>query len=228
MQHPDRTTPVARCDAATRYAESAIAQFIDAFDPPAEQVTVLRAQMALLLAGRMALMAKQDDYRMSVLDCIAPRVAVVIVDLRADAVARSAKRAADEAGKDVAAMVFPEGVTPIVKPVGQSEVGELIKLEDRILATAGRWSEATATHARIVQVRTRYETALANRTAALNLASSKRALRDGAKEDFLDTYAKVASTIKALFPRDKTLQDIFFEDVRRGDGGEDEVEPVAG
>ncbi len=80
-----------------------------------------------------------------------------------------------------------------------------------------------ATHARIVEVRTRYETALRNRTTALNFASSKRALRDAAKEDFLDTYARVASAIKGLFPRDRVMQDIFFEDVRASGDNEAEV-----
>ena len=225
MQHPDRTTPVDRCDGASRYAENAMAQFIEAFEPPADEVLQLRAQIALLLSGRTTLMLKQSDYRTAVLDCIGPRVAVTLVDLRADSVARSAKRSADEAGKDVSAMVFPEGVTPIVKPVGQSEVGELIKLEARVLAAASRWSEAAAIHERIVQVRTRYEAALTQRTTALNAAASKRALRDAAKEDFLDNFAKVASAIKGLYPRDKALQDIFFEDVRRSGGEDDEVVP---
>lgn len=227
MQLLQPNTPVDRCESVTRYAESAILQYIEAFEPPAAEAEVLRAQAEALRTGRVALTTKQADYRTAVLDTIAPRVAVMLVDLRADSVVRSAKRAADEAGKDVAAMVFPEGVTPIVKLVGQTEVDALIALEGRILAAASRWTDAAATHARIVEARTRYETALANRTAALNLASSKRALRDGSKEDFLDTYAKVTSAIKALFPRDKALQDVFFEDVRRA-GGESEGEDDAG
>jgi hypothetical protein len=224
MQHPARNTPIDRCESATRFAESAILQYVESFEPPAETADALRAQAAALLTGRVALTTKQSEYRTAVLDAIASRVAVLMVDLRADAVTRSAKRAVDDAGKDVAAMVFPEGVTPIVKLFGQSEVDALIALEDRILAAEGRWSEAMATHARIVEVRTRYETALRNRTTALNFASSKRALRDAAKEDFLDTYARVASAIKGLFPRDRVMQDIFFEDVRAS--GDNEVEVV--
>ena len=224
MQHPARNTPIDRCESATRFAESAILQYVESFEPPAETADALRAQAAALLTGRVSLTAKQSEYRTAVLDAIASRVAVLMVDLRADAVTRSAKRAVDDAGKDVAAMVFPEGVTPIVKLFGQSEVDALIALEDRILAAEGRWSEAMATHARIVEVRTRYQTALANRTTALNFASGKRALRDAAKEDFLDTYAKVASAIKGLFPRDRVMQDIFFEDVRAS--GDNEVEVV--
>lgn len=227
MQVPDRKTPVTRCESLARYAESALLQYIESFNPPAEEEVQLRANIAQLFAARSELTTKQDDYRTAVLDCIAPRVAVAIVDFRADSVTRSAKRAADEAGKDVAAMVFPEGITPIVKLFGQSEVDSLIALEGRIAAATGRWSDAAATQARIVEARTRYEAALANRTAALNLATSKRALRNSAKEDFLDTYAKVASAIKALFPRDKTLQDVFFDEVRSA-GGEGDGEDEAG
>ena len=224
MQLPDPKTPVARCEAAARYTESALAQYVEAFEPPAEQATQLRAEAALLRAARTALTTEQDAYRTAVLDCIAPRIAAVLTDMRADAVVRSAKRAAEDAGKDVSAMVFPEGVTPIVRLLGQSEVDALVTLEGRILAVVSRWSEATATHARIVQARTRYETALTNRNAALSAAGSKRALRNSTKDAFLDTYASVANRIKSLFPRDKTLQDLFFEDVRKSGGDDDEVE----
>jgi hypothetical protein len=227
MQVPDRKTPVTRCESLSRYAESALLQYIESFDPTAEEQAQLRANIDQLFTARTGLATKQADYRTAVLDCITPRVAVAIVDLRADGVTRSAKRAADEAGKDVAAMVFPEGVTPIVKLFGQSEVDSLIALEGRIAAAAGRWSEAAAMQTRIIEARTRYEAALANRTTALNLAASKRALRNSAKEDFLDTYAKVASAIKGLFPRDKTLQDVFFDEVRSA-GSEGDGEDEAG
>lgn len=224
MQVPGPKTPVDRCESAAQYTESAVTQYVDTFTPPAEISTGLLAEGASLRVARIALATTQQEYRTAVVDCIAPRIAVVLTDMRADAVVRSAKRAADDADKTVSAMVFPEGVTPIVRLLGQSEVDALIALEGRILAVAGRWSEATATHARIVEVRTRYETALANRDAAFSLAARKRAMRDGTKESFLDTFASVANRIKALFPRDKTLQDIFFEDVRKSDDGGVETE----
>ena len=90
MQHPDRNTPVSRCESASRYAESAILQYVEAFEPPAEVADLLRAQAAALLAGRVSLTTKQADYRTAVLDCIPSRVAVAIVDLRADGVTRFA------------------------------------------------------------------------------------------------------------------------------------------
>jgi hypothetical protein len=34
-----------------------------------------------------------------------------------------------------------------------------------------------------------------------------------AKEDFLDVYAEIAARVKAEFPRDRKMQDLFFDDV---------------
>ena len=227
MQLPDRTTPVARLQTLSLYAESAIGQYTETFATSPETTAQLRALADLLSTGRGALTLAQSDYFAAVLSCIAPRVAVMLVDMRADSVARSAKRGADDAGKDVALAVFPDGVSPIIRPVGQSEVNALRALEGRIQAAAPRWPEAATWNERIASVRARYETALANRATALNEAANKRAVRNAARESFLNTYASVAAQIKALFPREKTMQDIFFEDVR-STAGEDDVEPEVG
>ncbi|MBI4950924.1 MAG: hypothetical protein HY908_02745 [Myxococcales bacterium] len=37
--------------------------------------------------------------------------------------------------------------------------------------------------------------------------------RDAVKEDFLDVYAKIAAGVRGLYPRDRTTQDLFFDEV---------------
>ena len=227
MQVPDRTTPIARLLTLSLYSESAMGQYPASFATSPETAAQLRVLYDMLTVGRGALTLAQSEYLAAVLNCIAPRVAVMLIDMRADSVARSAKRGADDAGKDIALAVFPEGVSPIIRPVGQSEVNALRALEGRIQAAAPRWPEAAAWNERIAAVRTSYETALTNRTNVLTEAANKRAVRNAARESFLNTYASVAAQIKGLFPRDKTTQDVFFEDVRSR-GGEDEGEAEEG
>ena len=226
MQLPDRDTPVTRCETLAYFTGAALQRYAILFEPGPDIVTQLNASATLLDDSTRALMSTQANYRTAVLQCIAPRVEVKLVDLKADNEVRSGKRAADDAGKDIAFAIYPEGITPIIRPIGQSEVDGLRALEGRILAMASRWPGATASHARITHVRTQYETAIANRTSAMNVAAAKRALRNAAKEDYLDAFSKVANTVKLLFPRDRVVQDTFFDEVRSEAGSDrEEVEP---
>jgi hypothetical protein len=86
-------------------------------------------------------------------------------------------------------------------------------LEGRLEAAAGAWAGALATRAEITTLRTNYEAALENRRAATQKASNARATRDAAKEDFLDVYAQITARVKAEFPRDRPMQDLFFDAV---------------
>ena len=136
----------------------------------------------------------------------------------------------DAVSKSVSFAIFPDGITPIIKPMGQAEVESLRALEGRITAAAAHWPDAPAWQGRIASVRALYETALKSRTDALSAAADARALRNAVKEDFVTLYAKTAGSIKMLFPRERAVQDIFFDEVRSS-GGEDaepdDVEPVA-
>ena len=43
---------------------------------------------------------------------------------------------------------------------------------------------------------------------------AKRELRNMARRVFLDAYAQNQAAIKEAYPRDRTMQDLFFDDVR--------------
>ena len=223
MQTPIRQTPVTRCEALAYYAIAATRRYSILLHPPEDVVASLAAIAANLESGVTGLSTSQAAYRTAVLACIGPRVEVRMVDTMADDVVRGAKRSADGAGKDIAAMVFPDGITPIVKPVGQSEVTALIALEGRIEAAPPRWSDAEVQLGRVRSARIAYESALRERTTAMSHAASRRALRDTAKETFLDIYASSTAAIRALFPRDKALQDLFFEETRAASGNADDA-----
>jgi len=229
MQIPDKSTPVSKCESLASFAHGALTRYAALFSPPADVAAKLAALGGTVQAAATALAKTQAEYRAAVLALVGPRVGVKLVDLKADDLVRSVKRAADDAGPAVSAAVFPNGVTPIVKAFGQTEVDELRALEGRVEA-AGKWSDAAAQKARVADLRAAYEAALADRKAGMVAASDKRALRDAAKEDFLDTYAAVAGAVRELFPRDRARQDVFFDVVRASaaadEGGDEPDEPA--
>jgi hypothetical protein len=212
MQKPTSTTPVDRCVSLATYFETAVARYIDLFAPD----KAIRAQLQMLAKNVHATIGELGDTQATALQaataCIAPRVEVRLVDLKADNIVRSVQRLAAEEGIDD--VIFPDGVTPIIKPVGQSEIDSIHPVVARI--EASKWSDRKAQAKRLTDVTVEYTSALAKRrTAALALGQA-RAVRDTAREDYLDAYAKACSGVQSIFPRDRTTQDIFFDDVRAG------------
>jgi hypothetical protein len=98
----------------------------------------------------------------------------------------------------------------------------------------GRASARAST--RVESARTRFGACLdarrerpdAARLAAEGQVVASRAARDMAKERFLDLYAEIAAQIRSEFPRDRDMQDLFFDTVihrarRVEDAPEDEL-----
>jgi hypothetical protein len=228
MQLPHRSTSITRCETAARHAQHALQRYGALFGAGPETSARLAALATTLSEATDVLVGAQAEYRAAVIALIGARVEVKLVDLEADDVVRSVKRAADEAGKDVAAMVFEGGITPIVRPVGQTEVKTLRALEGRI-AAATRWPDKAAQAARVEAVRTAYEAALEARALGMRQAADKRAVRDAIPEDYLDTFVRVAAGVKDLFPRDRARQDVFFDSLRssgaRSAGADEADEP---
>jgi hypothetical protein len=109
--------------------------------------------------------------------------------------------------------LFPDGLVEITRRVGVVQVDRMLGLEARLRATQD-WDEAPAQLATLVQHRTRYEGALADRSTAGNEVVIARANRDGVKERFLDLYAGLAGLVRSEFPRNRRMQNLFFEAVR--------------
>lgn len=209
MQRPTPKTSVSKCIALGMYAQGMLAQFPD--NP------VLAELAATLGAATAALSAAQGTYAAAVLAIIAPRVKVRFADYSSDKVVRSVQRAAETAddGKNgkIASAVFPDGVTPIVRPVGQTQCDQMRALEGRLEAAMALWPAAGAEKAKVAAERVKYEAALAGRRDAVEAAATLRAKRDVAKEDFLDVYAATASRVGEQFPRQRAMQDLFFDQV---------------
>ncbi len=225
MQLPNPKTPVVRCQQLGLYAHRMLSKFT--------QNPALVALADKMLTSQQALADKQTAYLQAVHSIIFARVDVKYADFTADNGVRMAQRAAELAdgkvGGSIAGRLYPGGVTPIIKPVGATQVNEMRDLEGRYDAVIALWPEAAAEKQKLVTLRTSYEEALESRRAAKQRASDLRAARNLAKEDFLTVYAEIAARVRAEFPRDRKMQDLFFDDVSADvdDAGEDTSDEAA-
>ena len=228
MQTPTKKTPVSRCINLARFAETMFAKF--------PQNPALTGLVSTLAAARVALTTTQSAYAEAISEIVHTRAEVRFADYAADKGVRSVLRAAEDAdgykGGRLVSMLAPQGITPIVKPIGATQVKEMHDLEGRLEAAAGAWNGALAAQNETKTLRTNYEAALEKRRAAVQKASNAKAVRDATREDFLDVYAKVAARVKIEFPRDRRMQDIFFDsvwddDAAAGDAKDDDDDDAA-
>lgn len=106
--------------------------------------------------------------------------------------------------------LFPDGLQEIIKRQGPSQVKRMEDLEDR-LAAIQDWPEAPAQRESLRVQRTRYQAALDSRHAAEREVASARATRDAAKERLLDLFAEIAGLVRSEFPRNRRMQNLFFD-----------------
>lgn len=209
MQTPTIKTPVPKCINLARFAETMFSKF--------PENKALKALGGTLAQARKSLAAAQHAYVEAVSEIVHTRAEVRFADFKADKGVRASLRKAEDAddgkGGKIASIAFPDGVTPIIKPVGATQVKAMEDLEGRLEALSGTWDAAAAELASIKKLRSQYEAALKQRREAGQNASNKKAARDAAKEDYLDVYAQIAARVKAEYPRDRTMQDIFFDTV---------------
>ncbi|MDC3960077.1 hypothetical protein [Polyangium jinanense] len=219
---PNAKTPIDKCEHKSLHTRTMLTKFQD--------VPALDGLAAKLEAATSLLLATQDAYNARVKALIVVRVEVKFTDLLADrAVRLSLKRAEIEDGKPggkIVSMLFPSGSTPIIKPVGSTQVQEMRALEGRYAEVGGMYPAAVDEAQKITTLRIRYEQALDARRMGMESAAQARAARNLAKEEFLDVFAEVANRIKAAFPRDKATQDLFFlkDKVAADDGDTDDAD----
>ena len=209
MQVPASKTPVARCVQLALYCGQMLSKF-----PQNPTLTQLAFKMD---SAGAVLDDVQAKYISAVKAIIRARVDVKFADWSADNIVRMAQRAAEMAdgkvGGPIASKLFPNGITPIIKPIGATQVQEMHDLEGRYDVLMATWPDAALEKSKIVAARKIYEDALNARRDSLQNASNARTARDLTKEDFLSVYAEIGSRVKAEYPRDRKMQDLFFDDV---------------
>lgn len=219
---PNPKTPIPRCIQAACYTERMLSKF--------PQRPALTAAAQLLATARTKLGGATADHAEAELQCVFVRADVAHIDFVADGKVQEAKRRAQSADgiedDRICQMVFKDGITPIVRPVGETQCDEMRKLEGNLDAAAAIWPDAPAVKGDIEAARKSYEDVLKQRKEAKLLAAHKRAVRDMAKDDLLEMFAKVHGIVKTEFPRNKSMQDMFFMDLSSGGSreGDDEEE----
>jgi hypothetical protein len=213
MQTPGSKTSPDKCIRLSLYAQRMLGKY------PQNLVFVDAADK--LKVSTDTLDAAQKAYMQAVLDIILARVDLKFADVEADREVSNLQRrtvlADGEAGGPIEAAVFPEGSTAIVKGFGQTEIDSLSALEGRLHAQKDNWNDALKEEATIADYRSKYEGALAARASAKKNARDLRAVRDAARESYVTTYTKVTFLVKAEYPRNTKMQDLFFDVVERDD-----------
>ena len=210
MQTPDKKTPVPKNHDLAAYSARMLGKFTA--NP------VLMELAARMLAAGEGLAASQRVYKEAVLAILPARVDVkyenFVSDQRIRRTLKKAELADDRANGPIVTAVFPNGANAIIRLQGKSQVEAMVDLEGNLDAAKALWPDAVNEMAEVREYRERYDAAILGRRAAGQAARNLRVERDAERARFLMTYAEIASRVQAEFPRDKAMQDLFFDDVR--------------
>lgn len=210
MQGVNMKVPVSKCIELAAFSIRMFSKFPDN--------AVLVALAAGLQAASDDLWNAQSAYEGALRAMIPTRVDVKFENLVSDRRIRLTQQKVEIADgkKDgrIGKALFPEGSSPITRLLGQSQVDAMKDLEGRLEATVPLWSDATSEKADIKKYRESYKTAIDGRQSAEQKAQDLLALRDAAKDRFVTKYSQTQSLVEAEFPRDKPMQELFFDEVR--------------
>lgn len=210
MQNPTANTTVSKCLELVAYAIRMFGKFPDN--------AALSAFAAELTNAKTNLADAQQQYESAVLEMLPARVDVKyenhISDRRIRQTQQKAELADGKKNGRIASLVFPDGSTPITRLVGDSQIQAMADLEGRLDSVINLWPDAAPEKADIAKYRQAYANALKYRSDVAQNVRNKRALRNAAKESFLTKYAEITSRVAAEFPRDNSMQDLFFDEAR--------------
>lgn len=210
MQTPTNKTSVSKCIDLAAYAGRMLGKF------PAN--AVLASLATKMAAIAQPLSAAQTSYEAGVKAILLTRVDVkyanLVSDRRIRLVQQNAEIADGKPNGSIEASAFPEGSAPITRLVGASQVKAMVDLEGRLAPLAKLWPASQTEMAAIAEQRADYDAAVKGREAAGQTARKLKAARDVARDAFVTEYTEIIHRVEAEFPRDKAMQDLFFDDVR--------------
>lgn len=210
MQLPNQRVPVARCLTLAKYTSRMLSKF--------PNHAALADASQRMIDGAAALSAAENLLDTKLDEILVLRVDVGFEDYASDRrVRRTFKLTEMEDGHRngrIASQVFPDGLTSIISRQGNKQVEYMKDLESRLQAAADIWPGAVSEAAAVAEHRARYQAALDARAAKERDIRDARAARDASKERFIGLYAEIASVVKAEFPRNRMMSDLFFDRVR--------------
>lgn len=225
MQLPSLHTPVNKCIELAQYTETALTAMSDKYSELSDlhaTLTAAREQTQTAVDQTQSLIAQRKD----------KRVASRMADLLADEGIRNLKRAAESAqGMEggYVSVLFPDGMSPMVRLQGVSQIGEMKDLEHRLAGLEG-WAGASDEAKKLAALRESYEQAV-DAQAKLEASIRKSIIeRESAKANLVTVFDQVARSIQIRFPRNRRMQDVFFDRfrTRRVEIEEDETDTPDG
>lgn len=209
MQNPTIKTPIPRCLQLGRYAARMLSKLPQ--NPPL-------AAYAQKMSDSAATLDKENQaYEQAKLAIIDTRVDVRFVDLSTDAdiqsFIRRVETADNKAGGPLFKTIAPEGKSALVRPFGQKQLDVLVNLGGTLKALGATWPAAAQETTTIDGLAKTYKAALDARDGAWQTARDRRIARNLAKQAFITAYVEISFSVKALYPQDKKMQDLFFDDV---------------
>ena len=218
MQNPTIKTPIARCLDLGRYAARMLKKF-----PAAPELAACATKMTDITS---ALDDANKAYEGSKATVVETRVDVKFADFSTDSeiqnFIRRVEIADNKAGGPLFKVVAPEGKTPLTKPFGQKQLDVLDNLLGALQALVPTWAGAAQEVTTVQGLRQSYKGALDAREAAWQSARNLRVARNVARQAFVAGYVEISFKVKALYPQDRKMQDLFFDEV------ENEVEKDLG
>ncbi|HWN70145.1 MAG TPA: hypothetical protein VNM90_21045 [Haliangium sp.] len=209
MQTLTKKTPVPVCLSAAGFTIRMMTKY-----PESPTMTELAPRLG---AGRTELAQSERAVADAEEALMLARVDVMFEDHASDRYLRRLQNQAQSAdghkGGRISTTLFPDGLSEITRRQGPTQVKRMRELEGR-LEPLTTWPEAMTHLAGLIVRRTSYEGALDARTEAERVLTRARATRDAAKERFLDLYAEIAGRIASEFPRNRRMQDLFFDTIR--------------
>lgn len=227
MQNPTIKTPISRCFHLGNYAARMLGKF-----PNVPKLVDSAAKMSGIT---MALRQANDTYEQSKNTIVEARVDLKFTDLTTDIELQNLMRRVEIADNKARGPIFkliaPEGKTAVVKPYGQKQLDVLNELFDVLGNLVPTWAGAAQEAATVDGLRQSYKAALDSREAAWQNARKLRGARNLTKQAFIKGYVEISFAVKELYPQDRKMQDLFFDDVDNEvekDLGEDAPPPDGG
>jgi hypothetical protein len=214
-------TPVHKCREAADHAVHMLAKFPE--NPRLGEMSRRLSEGSLMLES--AELALQAAERAAVRTRIDVRYENHVSDLCMRRVKKQVEAQDAHRGGRVTSLVS-DGTPDFTRLQGQAQVDAMRAVELRLAGAQDIWPGATVEQARVAEYRVRYETALDAREQSKRTIGETRVNRNTAKERFVQLYAEITSLVKAEFPRDRRMQDLFFLDLSRPRAGtpDDELE----
>jgi hypothetical protein len=145
-----------------------------------------------------------------------PRVALTFAEWALEQVLRELAYTAhgadhSTAGGSVFAALFPKNLDAEIRPRGAAQLASAKAVSERLVNQPAAAGLRETFSQRLVTAINDFSSKLTARDRALESLGLARAKEEGAKETFVAAYDSNAGAIRALFPRNRPRQDLYFD-----------------